>query len=85
MFLHVSVILSGGGLPQVILGYPPSGRHYLGAHPLGQTLPPPQEHPVRILLECIFAGSLKSANSSILAPCDLFKEEVGKKSEFYDN
>ena len=27
----------------------------------------------------LFAGSLESANSSILAPCDLFKEVVGKK------
>ena len=27
----------------------------------------------------IIAGSLESANSSILASCDLFKEVVGKK------
>ena len=27
----------------------------------------------------LIAGSLESANSSILAPCDLFKEVVGKK------
>ena len=27
----------------------------------------------------IFAGSLESANSSILASCDHFKEVVGKK------
>ena len=33
----------------------------------------------------IFAGSLESANSSILAPCDLFKEVVRKKSGFYVN
>ena len=43
---------------------------------------------VRILY-CIaltfIAGSLESANSSILASCDLFKEVVGKKSGFYDN
>ena len=31
------------------------------------------------------AGSLESANSSILAPCRLFKEVVGKKSGFYVN
>ena len=34
---------------------------------------------------CIIAGSLESANSSILASCDHFKEVVGKKSGFYDN
>ena len=34
----------------------------------------------------IFAGSLESANSSILAAWRLFKDLVGeKKSEFYDN
>ena len=33
----------------------------------------------------IVAGSLESANSSILAPCRLFKEVVGKKSGFYVN
>ena len=33
----------------------------------------------------IFAGSLESANSSILAACRLFKEVVGKKSGFYVN
>ena len=29
----------------------------------------------------LFAGSLESANSSILAPCDLFKEVVGRKNQ----
>ena len=33
----------------------------------------------------LVAGSLESANSSILASCDHFKEVVGKKSGFYDN
>ena len=33
----------------------------------------------------IFAGSLESANSSILAARRLFKDLVGKKSGFYDN
>ena len=33
------------------------------------------------LWECIFAGSLESANSSILASCDHFKEVVGKKNQ----
>ena len=28
---------------------------------------------------CMIGGSLESANSSILASCDLFKEVVGKK------
>ena len=33
-----------------------------------------------VLLECfLVAGSLESANSSILASCDHFKEVVGKK------
>ena len=31
------------------------------------------------------AGSLESANSSILDSFDHFKEMVGKKSGFYDN
>ena len=35
--------------------------------------------------DCIIAGSLESANSSILAACRLFKEVVGKKSGFYAN
>ena len=29
----------------------------------------------------IIAGSLESVNSSILAPCDLFKEVVEKKNQ----
>ena len=33
----------------------------------------------------IIAGSLESANSSILAPCDIFKEAVEKKSGFHVN
>ena len=33
----------------------------------------------------IVAGSLVPANLSILAPCDLFKEVVWKKSGFYVN
>ena len=34
----------------------------------------------------IFAGSLESAEGSILAACRLFKEVVGnKKPGFYDN
>ena len=33
----------------------------------------------------IFAGSLESANWSILAVRNLFKEVVGKKSGFYVN
>ena len=34
---------------------------------------------------CLVAGSLESANSSILAARRLFKDLVGKKSGFYDN
>ena len=36
---------------------------------------------IRIELTCLplIAGLLESANSSILAPCRLFKEVVGKK------
>ena len=38
------------------------------------------------LLEKLFiAGSLESANLSILAACNLFKDFGGKKSGFYDN
>ena len=37
------------------------------------------------LLFFIIAGSLESANSSILAAHRHFKEVVGKKSGFYDN
>ena len=58
MFLLVSVILSGGGVPQCMLGYHPPGTH-----PPGADTPPPapgsrlqhtvNERPVRILLECI--------------------------------
>ena len=33
----------------------------------------------------LIAGSLESANSSILAACRHFKEVVGKKSGFYYN
>ena len=36
-------------------------------------------------LRVIFAGSLESANWSILAARNLFKEVVGKKSGFYVN
>ena len=32
-----------------------------------------------LCLKLFFAGSLESANSSILASCDHFKEVVGKK------
>ena len=45
-------------------------------YPLGSFLP---------IFMSSFAGSLESANSSILAPCDLFREVVGKKSGFYVN
>ena len=40
---------------------------------------------VQQLFSSIFAGSLESANWSILAACNLFKEVVGKKSAFYVN
>ena len=33
----------------------------------------------------LFAGSLESANWSIVAPLEVFKEMVGKKSGFYVN
>ena len=33
------------------------------------------------LFSCIFAGSLESANSSILAACRHFKEVVGEKNQ----
>ena len=36
-------------------------------------------------LHCLIAGSLESANSSILVVCNLFKEVVGKISGFYVN
>ena len=63
MFLHVSVILSTGGLWQVDTSWQ-AGRHPWQADPWQADPPPPGKHPpplkgqplqrtVRILLECI--------------------------------
>ena len=53
MFLHLSVILFTGGLPQCMLGYhppppeqtPPRPRTPQSRHPLDQAPPPPSRHP----------------------------------------
>ena len=50
MFLHMSVILFTGGLPQCLLGYPPPREQFM----LGDTH---NKRAVRILLECILVTS----------------------------
>ena len=60
IFLHLSVILFTGGLPQCMLGYhtPPDQADPPPGSRLQHTV---YERPVRILLECILVNNLKNS------------------------